>query len=401
MSFFFTIAYLIAEYMRPQSMYEALAGLPLAQIAIIGIVFSFVLERRQLNNFNFQNALIIAFLILIFVSYQFAFNQELARQPLIDFAKLVIIYFLLINIINERKKLYWFVVVLLLIHFKSAQYLVRQLIASNFNIGGGLYGGAGLFANPGDLGTAFVAFFGISYYMIKVNNGKLLRFFNLKWFFIITTIIIPVAIVATNTRGASLGFGVSLLYIWYKSKKKFISAIIIITIILMFAALIPNWERYKQIGTEEDVTGQQRIILWRASIKMADEYPLTGVGPNNFVFVNKNYFGSELQLVQHNIFLQVLSELGYPGLVLFLLMIIGSFYTQWMTRKILKEKNIHDSFLYWLSHGLDVSLIGFIIAAFFVSVFYYPLFWSLVILSVSLLDSVKKLDVRILKTQND
>ncbi len=391
MSLFFTIAYLIAEYMRPQSMYEALAGLPFALLTIIGIILSFVLERRQLNNYNFQNVLIVIFLIQIFISYQFAFNQELARQPLIDFAKLVIIYFLLINIVNERKKLYWFVVVLLLIHFKSAQHLVRQLIALNFNIGTGLFGGAGLFANPGDLGTALVAFWGISYYMIRVEHVRLFRFFNLKWFFIITTITMPIAIVATNTRGASLGCGVSLLYIWYKSKKKFIAAIIIITMILMFTAFIPNWERYKQIGTEEDATGQQRIILWGASIKMANEYPLAGVGPNNFVFVNKNYFGSELQLVQHNIFFQVLSELGYPGLVLFLLMIIGCFYNQWMARKILKERNIHDPFLYWLSHGLDVSLIGFIIAAFFVSVFYYPLFWSLLILSVSLIDSVKKL----------
>jgi hypothetical protein len=39
MSFYFAIAYLVAEYMRPQAMYAALSGLPLVQISIIGLIF--------------------------------------------------------------------------------------------------------------------------------------------------------------------------------------------------------------------------------------------------------------------------------------------------------------------------------------------------------------------------
>lgn len=397
MSFFFAIAYLIAEYMRPQSLYTALSGLPLGQVTIIGIIIFFIIERKKLSNSNFQNILILAYLSWFFISFLFAFNRDLAWQPLIDFSKWVIIYFLLINIINDRRRLYIFLMALLLLNFKYTQFATRIWIANGFysdprglNAGGGI--GAGFFQNPNDFGVAINSVLGISYCLIRADINKIIGWFKMQWFHIVCTVTMIIAIVASSSRGAALGLGVVFFAIWYKSKKKTIGIAFVIIVATAIIALIPedNWVRFHNMGSEEDGTSQSRLTLWRAGMRMASEYPITGVGPNNFIYVNTEHYFSERPEVQHNVFIQAISELGYPGLLVFLMMIFGCFYNNRRTRKILQEKQIDDSFLYSLSHGLDICLIGFIVNGFFITVLYYPFFWMLLILNVALLDVVKQ-----------
>ncbi|MBI5180241.1 MAG: O-antigen ligase family protein [Nitrospirae bacterium] len=398
MSLFFAIAYLIAEYMRPQSMYDALSGLPLGQVTIIGIIISFIIEGRKLNNSNFQNILILAYLFWFFISFLFAFKRDLAWQPLVDFSKWVIIYFLLINIINDRRRLYIFLIVFLLLNFRYTQFAARIWISNGFysdprglNAGGGI--GAGFFQNPNDFGVAINSVLGISYCMIKSDINKIIRWFKMQWFHIVCTVSMIIAIVASSSRGAALGLGVVFLAIWYKSKKKTIGIAFLVIVATAIIALIPddNRLRFQGMGSEEDGTSQSRLTLWRAGMRMASEYPITGVGPNNFIYVNREHYFSERLEVQHNVYIQAMSELGYPGLIVFLMMIFGCFYNNRKARKILKEKQIDDSFLYGFSHGLDICVIGFIVNGFFITVLYYPFIWMLLILNVALLDVVERL----------
>jgi len=402
LSLYFSLLYLITEYMRPQSMYEDLAGLPLAQIVIVGIIISFILEGRKLSNYNFQNILILGYLFWFFVSYLFALKSELAWQPLVDFTKWVVVYFLLINTINDRRRLYIFLIVLLLLNFKYAQFAVRIWIEKGFysdprglHEGGGI--GAGFFKNPNDLGVALNSVLGISFYMIFYDSIKIFNWFKMRWFHMLSTLAIPLAVLATSSRGAALALGAVACGIWYKSNRKFIGITVLVIFAIVFIYLIPedNWVRFERMGTEQDKTGMSRLELMHAAIKMTNEHPLTGVGPNNFIYANQNYYHNNLPYVQHNVFAQAASELGYPGLMLFLGMILGCFYNQLKVRKILKEKNIEDPFLYGVSHGLDICLVGYIVNGFFITVLYYPFFWMILILSTSLLNIVKSISDKI------
>jgi len=402
MSFYFAIAYLIVEYMRPQSMYEALANLPFAEITIAGLIVFLFLEGRARFNSSFQNILISAYLFWFFVSYLFAVRSEFALQPLVDFSKWVVIYFMLTNTINDRKRLYIFLIAFLLLNFKYTQFAVRIWAQNGFysdprglNAGGGI--GSGFFNNPNDFGAAITSMAGLSFYMIRSDAKKLFNWFKMRWFHIALMITIPLAVLATSSRGAALALGVASLGIWYKGKRKFIGIAGLIIAAILFILLIPedNWTRFQSINTEQDSTGQTRLELWRAGIRMANDYPLTGVGPDNYAYVNEYRYGAddaERTIAQHNVFIQAASELGYPGLILFVAMIIGCFYNQRKARQILKEKDIDDPFLYGLSHGLDICLIGFAVNGMFITVLYYPFFWMLLILSVSLFDVVRQLE---------
>lgn len=379
-------------------MYSQLSGLPLAQIAIIGFIVSFFLKKREHYNKNIQNVLILAYLFWFFISYLFSFEHDLAWQAWVDFSKWVIIYFLLINTINDRSKMYIFLFVLLFLNFKYAQFASRLWIASGFysdprglNAGGGI--GAGFFQNPNDFGVAINSVLGLSYCMMQSDLTRVAGF-RMRWFHLICVVSMIIGILASSSRGAAVGLGAISLAIWYKSERKMISVALLIVFASILIGLIPedNWARFQKMGTEEDASGQSRLALWEAGMRMASEYPITGVGPNNFIYVNTQKYLSEHHEVQHNVFVQAVSELGYPGLILFVSMILCCFYNQRKSRKILLQKRIDEPFLVGLSHGLDLSMVGFVVNGFFITVLYYPFFWMLLILSVALIDIVERLE---------
>jgi O-antigen ligase len=232
--------------------------------------------------------------------------------------------------------------------------------------------------------------------MIGSDTKKLFNWFKMRWFHIVMMVSMPLTVLATSSRGSAIALGFVSLGIWYKGKRKFIGIAVLIIAASAFILLIPgdNWTRFQQINTEQDSSGQTRLKLWQAGIEMANNYPLTGVGPDNFIYMNRNRQDSAFRFEQHNVYVQAASELGYPGLILFVAMILGCFYNQRKVRLMLKEKGIDDPFLYGLSHGIDISLVGFAVNGMFITVLYYPFFWMLLSLSVSLFDVVRQIEQR-------
>jgi len=70
-------------------------------------------------------------------------------------------------------------------------------------------------------------------------------------------------------------------------------------------------------------------------------------------------------------------------------MIIGCLRSNKKARVILKANNKEDDWLSLLSRGLDLNLVGFLLAGQFVSVVYYPFMWITLALSVCLSNIIK------------
>ena len=70
----------------------------------------------------------------------------------------------------------------------------------------------------------------------------------------------------------------------------------------------------------EDVSARGRIDAWRTGLNIAKERPFTGVGAGAFMIAWPEFAPGDAGPVrtQHNTFMQLLSELGIPALVLFL-----------------------------------------------------------------------------------
>lgn len=108
-----------------------------------------------------------------------------------------------------------------------------------------------------------------------------------------------------------------------------------------------------------------RLKMWNHGVKMANENPITGVGGGNWKTFYPQYgIGNEDRGViegttvlqrPHNDFIWVLSEFGYPGLLLFSGFFILLLITAWKNASVVKEDSIWD---YALLFGL-VAYLGY------------------------------------------
>jgi len=106
-----------------------------------------------------------------------------------------------------------------------------------------------------------------------------------------------------------------------KHKKKVVSVCVVIVCTVL--AVLPLFKKFSGVGILENPSFYRRSDLLDASFKMARDYPLFGVGLNNFtVFVDDYMLKSrDIRFTQpvHNIFLLIFAEAGIFSLTLFLL----------------------------------------------------------------------------------
>ena len=104
---------------------------------------------------------------------------------------------------------------------------------------------------------------------------------------------------------------------------------------------------------------------------MTLRYPLTGVGMGNF------HFKSVHELVTHNAYTQVSSEMGIPALIVYLMLMI---YPLRRLRRI-EAETLDDpqrrKYYYW-AIGIQASIVAYMVASFFASVAYYWYIYYLV-----------------------
>ncbi len=195
----------------------------------------------------------------------------------------------------------------------------------------------------------------------------------------VTLIVLILSVIGTQSRGATLALAGIFLYLWWagRMKAKGLLLISILSCIILFYAPSAYFERMDTIRNyEEEGSAQARIVSWRQATKMAIKYPITGVGTGHF----PTALGTEFKPPEfndwqtaHSMYFLILGELGIPGIIFLLGIIIWNFNKN---SKLLKQArgSPGDSDASYASMFvmLNASLIGFSIAAAFLSVAYYP-----------------------------
>lgn len=183
----------------------------------------------------------------------------------------------------------------------------------------------------------------------------LLNYAKMKWRIGIG-LLATIALFLTGSRGTviAIPFIIFALFVWkygfgitdFKTNKKqwqvFISLILIgMIFVCIFAA---NDRRYKEIWEYRNsfgnhYVGGDRLFLWESSLEMIRDYPVTGVGLNNFnkVYRDGGYIKAEAREPNlpspHNIFLHIWVEAGLLGFIPFSCLIIYQLYYSWVKAK--------------------------------------------------------------------
>jgi len=140
--------------------------------------------------------------------------------------------------------------------------------------------------------------------------------------------------------------------------------------------------------------GSGRTDLWTIGMRIAHAKPLTGVGAGNFTTSSIHYllepgtitrsdFIVDTPKVAHNTYLQVLTELGIPGLILLLTLIL--FSLRCGVRAWRAFERAGDADMGILCRALVAGLAGMLTAAFFVSAHVNKPLWLLLAIPPALL----------------
>jgi probable O-glycosylation ligase (exosortase A-associated) len=131
----------------------------------------------------------------------------------------------------------------------------------------------------------------------------------------------------------------------------------------------------------EDRTANSRFQSWAAAIRIANDYPLLGVGIRNANLLSHQYGADQEGRTIHSQYLQILADEGYPGLGLYLLAIVTFFWNGWRVRQLLRKRTDYSAHrAVCMLNGVEGAFFMFCVGGAFLSleVFELPYFMLLI-----------------------
>jgi len=190
--------------------------------------------------------------------------------------------------------------------------------------------------------------------------------------------LLVLAIVASQSRGATLGMAAVFGYMWWRSPRKATGVVVIVAAAFALLLYAPDayFNRLSTLSApQQESSADGRLHAWRAGYKMALNNVL-GVGAGNFPNNFPKYRAADAPtrwMTAHSMYFLVLGELGFLGLLVVLKLVFGNFRSNVRLRKRLAQQDQARFFADIRSLDLfNAGILGFAVAGAFLSVTYYP-----------------------------
>lgn len=352
--------YLIALYVRPQDWVPAVLGWPTAYIIMpIGMLIGASHYFGDPKRFALpQNRLIPLYLLTIFVSTWLAVGIGGAGEQLELFLKRAVVFFMIawmLTTTERAEKTVW--VMLALSLFLAYQ---AYLQGSTGYAWGGLTRFPGYdvirvrwygdWDGPNVLGILFVMAIGMTLELIFGPKRFWVRLMGVG-----LASAFLYAMFLTNSRGAVLAVGCSLLFYFRdRFRRHPIALVVAAAAIAGLVSFGPS--RMGEVSSSES-SAHERTWLWEQGLVMLRQNPLLGVGRGEFI---KRV---DLHLIAHNNYVQNFSETGLIGFTCFIAIL-------WFTFRgcllVVRPESGCDPRLVSLARMAMSALVGFGAATFFV-----------------------------------
>jgi putative inorganic carbon (hco3(-)) transporter len=399
------LAFTFVLFTRPQDQLPFLEPLHLAEVfGMFGIV-TLVAGRLSRGvpvfrlTLEFGSVLALAFVML--GTAPFSIWPGGAVSVVTDlFSKVVVVFALILNTLTTRERYERFVnVVVLSCSYVAVRAVIDYGLGINLVEGGRAKGAGGLFGNPNDMALNMVAFLPLAVIRAIGQGHRLLR-----GALAIGVPAIVAAIIFSQSRGGTLGLVAMIAVLLYQIRRvRPTVAVAVVALTLATIPVLPSsfTDRMSSIfNPEEDLTGSReaRKRLLREAYQAYLDHPVFGVGAGQFL--NYNPEREEAWHQTHNAFLQVASELGTGGLLVFIA-IIGSGYAAGLQTvrglRLARPKRgrrsrepadlrVGRERLELYAAALLASLTGWLVAAMFASVAYYWTLYLVLGLAITLRD---------------
>ncbi len=372
----FLCLYIFIEYIRPQDMYPVIDVLPWGQVSILLALISLFVTGAKASNFNAMDKLFTLMTLVVILSCFFAWSPADSFKEWSTYTSWVLMYFCITSTLSTPNRMLLFVIFFVLVNFKLSQHGARTFAMRGFSFTRwGLAGSPGWFHNSGEFALQMVVTFSMSITIIlaaKKYFEKQLRWWIILFLFPGTAALV---VIGSSSRGGQIALATVLLILFLRGRNFFRKIILLTVVINLGMYFLPDEqiERFNTMG--DDKTSELRLMHWEHAEETIAKNPM-GIGYKNWIPYYYVVYNPELLEEIHNSVLQAYAELGYHGGTLFLLMVLTAFVMNMRTIGEMKRLNGPEAeAMAAVALGVNLSLLGTFIAALFMSVLYYPMFW--------------------------
>ncbi|HEY4043590.1 MAG TPA: putative O-glycosylation ligase, exosortase A system-associated [Rhodopila sp.] len=390
-----TLGYVWVDTFGPQSVaYILLNQIPVAMIMGAAAIVTYILfDRRSPPPLSAESALMIVMVIWVNLTMIWAEVPDAAWEKWNWAVKTLAFATFIPLVIRSRIQIEAFAQTYV---FSLAANFVPFGLKTLISGGGyganlGLVGGNTGLSEGGLLST--VCLMAVPLSMHLAEHSQLIPQMRLRSlaYWSIAGLAVATAI-GTYERSALIGIVVLGAYMWIRTKHKCSFGIVAVLVgCFMIYATSSAWnQRVATIGSfERENSAYTRILVWRWTLTFAATHPFGGGFASNLI--NRIELpGTENQPATvefgrafHSIYFEMLGELGYPGLGIFLLITAITFFKL----RRLAKKTRADPELAWvasLSDALQSGLAVFLSSGAFLGIAFQPMYWYFIAMSISL-----------------
>jgi probable O-glycosylation ligase (exosortase A-associated) len=366
-------------YMSPHRLTWGFAyNLPFSMIVGLVTIVAFVASKEKKDMPWTRETIVLLIFIgwMLFTTF-FAFYPDLAWFQWNKVWKIQLMVFLTALIITDRQKLHWLVWVIVL---SFGFYGVKGGIFTIIN------GGAYRVQGPAETfiqGNNEMA-------LALVMTIPLIRYLHLqetrKWIktgLASAMVLTGVAAIGSQSRGGLVAMVAMGLFLWLKSRNKFVTGIYMAIAVAIMASVMPQawYDRMNTIKTyQQDQSAEGRINAWHVAFNVAKDR-ITGGGFEMFKPPTFRQYAPDPWNVHdvHSIYFEQMGEHGFIGFGLFMLLGLLA----WIRAQQIIKRCKNDPDRKWasdLAAMIQVSLIGYAAGGAFLGMSYFDLPYHLMII---------------------
>lgn len=357
---------------RPWESIRYLVGIPIelpyAVLMILVTIFNgkfhFVKSRT--------NVWVYSLILFHYIIVPFSFDSKFALDQNYEYAKSVLIYFLILSVAEDEYSLHILVkafvlsMLIFMVHslweYHNGRHVYRMGIARMV--------GVGETSDPNSFGASVVLSLPFVYALLRSEVKPFLQKVYLVYF-----ALAAFCVILTGSRSATVAL-VALVLLWggvQKGRKKFYLIAFVLFSLGVVWTIMPDDKRERVRTIWDEDAGPEnaaqsahgRLVGWQVSWEMFKQNPFTGVGPGgeNFIGyrmshnIDRIVDSEPTPLQSHNLYGQVLAALGLPGALLFVGLIFATWHNSRTSLKKLEAQSCEENvFLCSLARAIMATL---------------------------------------------
>ena len=375
--------------------YGIAGSIPFAKLfAGVTILSFFISKEKSVLKIEALSFFVILFYIVATISNFFCLGDPvLAWDRWGVFSKILLFYFFALAIINKKNHfdlLAW--VLIISIGALSSKEGVKFLISGGSHRIGGL---AGITGDNNFFGVMIVTVIPLACYIFTQTHHKILKVGVLA-----VILFMILGIFSTFSRGAFLGLAVFSIAFWKSSDKKTLWLVALVLIAFALNNLMPEtWlSRMDTVeNADQDSSFMGRVVAWKIATLIAmDNFWGGGFKAVENLWVWQHYGEQFYKLkfittpdafpffkATHSVYFQVLSNHGFIGLFIFLIMLLTAYIKALTITSRAKKYNL-DNWVIMLSKMLKLSLTTYCVSGAAVNVAYFDFLYAIFAMIVAL-----------------